>query len=158
MLHIPWEAHSTPGEALSSPNPSVVLCWIKDIRLVLNCFSFVISMEVLNPVVLVLEMRAKSIQSCLTLSDPMYCSPLGSSVHAILQARILEWVAIPSSRGSSQTRDRTLISYVSCIGWQVFTASNTCEAWHSKSSLKGLKSLGMLLCICYSWSKSVYFK
>ena len=40
-------------------------------------------------------------QSCLTLSDPMNCSPPGSSVHGILQARILEWVAIPSSRGSS---------------------------------------------------------
>ena len=40
-------------------------------------------------------------QSCLTLCDPMDCSPLGSSVHGILQARILEWVAISSSRGSS---------------------------------------------------------
>ena len=40
-------------------------------------------------------------QSCLTLCDPMDCSPPGSSVHGILQARILEWVAMPSSRGSS---------------------------------------------------------
>ena len=40
-------------------------------------------------------------QSCLTLCDPMDCSPPGSSVHGILQARILEWVAIPFSRGSS---------------------------------------------------------
>ena len=38
---------------------------------------------------------------CLTLCDPMDCSPPGSSVHGILQARILEWVAIPFSRGSS---------------------------------------------------------
>ena len=38
-------------------------------------------------------------QSCLTLCDPMDCSPPGSSVHGILQARILEWVAMPSSRG-----------------------------------------------------------
>ena len=59
-------------------------------------------MKVLNTVVLVLEMRAKSIQSCLTLCDPMDCTPLGSSVYGILQARILEWVAIPSSRGSSR--------------------------------------------------------
>ena len=42
-----------------------------------------------------------SLQSCLTLSDPMDCSQPGSSVHGILQARILEWVAMPSSRGSS---------------------------------------------------------
>ena len=41
-------------------------------------------------------------QSCLTLGDPMNCSPAGSSVHGILQARILEWVAMPSSRRSSQ--------------------------------------------------------
>ena len=40
-------------------------------------------------------------QSCLTLRNPMYCSPPGSSVHGILQARVLEWVAVPSSRGSS---------------------------------------------------------
>ena len=44
-------------------------------------------------------MRAKSLQSCLTLGTPW--SPPGSSVHGILQARILEWVAMPSSRGSS---------------------------------------------------------
>ena len=48
---------------------------------------------------------AKSLQSCPTLSDPMDCSPLGSSVQGILQARILEWVAISFSRGSSQRRD-----------------------------------------------------
>ena len=44
-------------------------------------------------------------QSCPTLCDPMDYSPPGSSVHGILQARILEWVAISSSRGSSQPRD-----------------------------------------------------
>ena len=43
--------------------------------------------------------RAKSLQSCLTLCNPVNCSPSGSSVHGILQARILEWVVIPSSRG-----------------------------------------------------------
>ena len=44
-------------------------------------------------------------QLYLTLCDPMDCSPLGSSVHGILQARILEWIAIPFSIGSSQLRD-----------------------------------------------------
>ena len=47
--------------------------------------------------------RVKSLQSCLTLCDPMDCSPPGSFVHGILQARILEWVAAPSS-GSSWSR------------------------------------------------------
>ena len=52
-------------------------------------------------------MPAKLLQSCPTLCDPMDCSPAGSSVHGILQARILEWAAMPSSRGSSQPRDQT---------------------------------------------------
>ena len=64
-------------------------------------------------------MRAKSLQSCLTPLDAMDCSPPGSSVHGILQARILEWVAMPSSRGSSRPRDQTHISYISCIGRRV---------------------------------------
>ena len=55
-------------------------------------------------------MHAKSLQSCLTLWDSMDCSLPDSSVHGILQRRILEWVAMPSSR------DRTRVSSVSCIG------------------------------------------
>ena len=47
---------------------------------------------------------------CLTICDPMDCSPAGLSVHRILQARILEWVAIPFSRPSSQPRDQTRVS------------------------------------------------
>ena len=56
-------------------------------------------------------MHPKSLQSCLTLCDPVDCSPLGSSVHGILQARTLEWVATTSSSGSFQPRDRTRVSY-----------------------------------------------
>ena len=63
--------------------------------------------------------HAKSLQSCLTLCDPMGCSPPGSSVCGGLQARILEWVAMPFSRESSLPRDRTHISYTSCIGRRV---------------------------------------
>ena len=47
-------------------------------------------------------------QLCLTLCDPVDCSPPGSSVHGILQARILEWVAVPVSRGSFEPRSPTL--------------------------------------------------
>ena len=53
---------------------------------------------------------AKSVQSCPVLCDPMDCSPPGSSVHGILQARILEGVSMTFSRGSSQPRDGTHIS------------------------------------------------
>ena len=58
------------------------------------------------------------VQSCPTLCNPMDCSPPGSSVHGILQARILEGVAIPFSRGSSQPRDQT---QVSCIAGKFLT-------------------------------------
>ena len=65
--------------------------------------------------------HAKSLQSCLTPWDPMDCSVSGSSVHGILQAGILEWVAMPSSRGSSRPRDRTCIFYFSCtVRWVLY--------------------------------------
>ena len=57
-------------------------------------------------------------QSCLTLFDLMDCSPPGSSVHGISQARILEWVALPFSKGSSRPRDRTPVF---CITGRFFT-------------------------------------
>ena len=62
---------------------------------------------------------AKSLQLCPTLCDLMDCISPDSSVHGILQARILEWVAMPSSRGSSRPRDCTHVSCVSCTGGQV---------------------------------------
>ena len=55
-------------------------------------------------------------QSCLTLWGPMDCSLPGSSVHGMLQTRTLEWVALPSSRSSSQPRDWTRVCCVSCLG------------------------------------------
>ena len=69
--------------------------------------------------------KVKVTQSCLTLCDPMDCSTPGSSVHVILQARILEWVAILFSRGSSQPRNRTPVS---CIAGRFFTIRVTREA------------------------------
>ena len=57
--------------------------------------------------------RAKLLQLCLPLCDPMDCSLPVYSIHGILQTRILEWVAMPSSRGSSPPRDPTCVSYVS---------------------------------------------
>ena len=64
-------------------------------------------------------MRARLLQLCLTLCNTMDCSLRGSSVLGILQAGILEWVAMPSSRGSPLPRDCTLLSCVSCVGRQV---------------------------------------
>ena len=73
-------------------------------------------------------MPVKLLQSCLTLRDPMDCSPPGSSVHGILQARILEWVAMSFSRASSRPRDPTRVSHVSCTGRQVLHHCTTWEA------------------------------
>ena len=63
-------------------------------------------------------------KSCLTLCDPVDCSPPGSSVRGIFQARVLEWVALPFCSGSSQPRDQT---QVSCIAGRFFTIWATGE-------------------------------
>ena len=61
--------------------------------------------------------QLKRLSTCPTLCDPIACSPPASSVHGILQARILKWVAIPFSRGSSQPRYQTCVSYI-YLNWQ----------------------------------------
>ena len=58
------------------------------------------------------KVKVLVVQLCPTLYDPMDCSLPGSLVHGILQARIVEWVAIPFSRGSFQPRDQTQVSYI----------------------------------------------
>ena len=67
----------------------------------------------------------KATQLCPALCDPMDCSPPDASVRGILQARILEWVAVPSSRGSSPPRDWTRVS---CTAGRSFTMWATREA------------------------------
>ena len=76
--------------------------------------------------------HAKSLQSCLSLCDPIDCSPQGSSVLEILHARILEWVIILFSRGSSQSRDQDCISYISsALAGGLLTISTTCT-WKNR--------------------------
>ena len=101
-------------------------------------------------------------QSCPTLCDPMDCSSPGSSVHEIFPAKILEWVAISFSRGSSQPRDWTRDS---CTAGRFFTDWATREAPTIKiktlinSSLKSLKKKKRLHCLSkkqpiqFSWNK-----
>ena len=67
-------------------------------------------------------------QSCPTLCNPMDCSPPGSSVHGIVQARIPEWGAISSFGGSSQPRGQNCVTCVSCVGRQVLSHCATWEA------------------------------
>ena len=59
-----------------------------------------------------LKVKVLAFQSCLTLCHPMDCSPPGSSIYRLFQANILEWVAIPFSRGSSWPRDWTQVSWI----------------------------------------------
>ena len=76
-----------------------------------------------------MHMHAKSLQSCLAWCDPLECSLPGSSVHGILQARILEWIAMLFSRGSSWPRDWTQIS---CTAGRFFTVWATREALYAE--------------------------
>ena len=78
-------------------------------------------------------------QSCPTLCcDPVDCSPLGSSIHGILQSRILEWVAISFSRGSSQPRDRTQVSRI---------ADRRFNLWATRETLSNSKTISLLVVI-----------
>ena len=92
-------------------------------------------------------------QSCPTLCDPVDCSPPGSSVQGISQARVLEWIAISSSRGSSWPRDWTRVSRVSCIGRRVLPLSH----WGSHVDQK-IKywSKHISLGFCLRYRKSLY--
>ena len=70
-----------------------------------------------------------SMHICSVVSDPKDCSPPGSSVHGILQARVLEWVAISFSRGSSRSRDGTQVSCIFCIGrWILYHHAQACTS------------------------------
>ena len=83
---------------------------------------------------------AESLQSCPALCDPINSSLPGSSVHGILQAGILEWVAMPSSRASSQPWDPARVSHISCTDRRVFTTKATWEG-SSLPPLGGQKHL-----------------
>ena len=83
-------------------------------------------------------MHAKLRQSCPTLCHPIDYSPPGFSVHGILQARTLEWVAISFSRGSSQPRDLMSLA----LADRFFTTNATWEA-HNSGALTHINSLSL---------------
>ena len=82
--------------------------------------------------VYVVKVKMLISQSCPTLCDPMNYSLLGSSVHEILQARIPEWVSMPSSRESSWPRDQTCVSCISCIGKRILYHCTTWKTLDNK--------------------------
>ena len=81
-------------------------------------------------------------QSCPTICDPMNCGPPGSSLHGISQARILEWVTLPFSRGLLQPRDWTSVSWVSCNGRQIL------YHWTTVSGLGKNICNYIYICVC----------
>ena len=85
--------------------------------------------------------EVKVAQLCPTLWDPMDCSLPGSYIHGILQATILEWVAMPPSGGSSQPRDRTQVSHI--VG-RFFTSSTKLY------ELKLYRNLGLSLPVSFN--------
>ena len=93
-------------------------------------------------------------QSRPTFCDPMDCSPSGSSVHEIFQARILKWVAISYSKASSRLRDWTSVSWVSCIADGFFThwairKAPLCSPWRFQPSIATWQWW-----ICCQWGSS----
>ena len=105
------KVHCVPEVHVLCPNP-------QDKQANLQLLNWIKFQTFTKPHSIVQKGKAKanawSFQSCLTLCNIMDHSPPGFSVHRILQVRILEWVAMPTFRGSSQPRNRTHISYVSC--------------------------------------------
>ena len=76
-------------------------------------------------------------QSCPTLCYPMDCSPPGSSIRGIHQARILEWVAISFSRGSSQPRDRTQVSHIAGRCFNLWATREAHSSWRRSQIEEG---------------------
>ena len=103
--------------------------------------------------------HAQLLQSCANLYDPKDCSLPDSSVHGIFLGRILEWVAMPSSRGSSLPRDQTCISCVSCITSGFFTTEPLRKCWtlreqnlHLQSEMRvGQSPMGFFFSVSSCW-------
>ena len=90
-----------------------------------------------------------------TLCDPMDCNLTGSSVHGIPQVRLLEWVAMPSSRGSSWPRDQTPISCISGIGRPILSHSATWKAHLRKLGKAGIRGAQDSGAPCALWPSEV---
>ena len=126
-----------------------------------NCFYFLIispisiSWNTGNIAVLSLSLEwALITQACPTLCDPLDCNPPGSSVHGILQARILKWVAFPFSRGSSQPR---YWIWVSCVTGRFFYHWDTRELGALSRDLQ-LSFLQSIFFICWlKFSSPLWF-
>ena len=123
-------------------------CWARPWKInikLINCLLINFTVEWLGKNHLVLVS-----QLCLTLWDPMYCSPSGSSVHGILQARILEPVAISYSRGSFQLRDQNPLSCSSWFAGRFFTTEPPRKP--NEDPILQIPGICVLITDCCFWS------
>ena len=119
-LALPIHSHITTSVSSKTTSPQIQLLCIStitnfhlEIQFSVRILSCLVK-QIFNCCILVIKL-------CATICDPMDYRPPGSSVHGVLLARILEWVAIYYSRGSSQPRDQTHVSQVSCVGrWVLY--------------------------------------
>jgi len=95
-----------------------------------------LSDQAVSQISFVAPVRARLLQSCLTLCDPMDCNPPGSSVHAILQARILEWVAMPPPGALPDPGIEPLSFMSPALAGRFFTTSATWEALFNAETLQ----------------------
>ena len=135
--YIPWRNVEYLSKTISERS-------IRKIRFWLGNFGKSLKYQRFSTNWILLESESEVAQLCPTLCSPMDCSLRGSSIHGIFQARVLEWVAISFSRGSSQPRDWTLVSR---IAGRLFTLSATREELHWLYSRILLESRGKLGCI-----------
>ena len=99
-----------------------------------------------------LESESEVAQLCLTLCDPVDCNLPGSSVHGILQARIVEWVAISFSRGSSRPRDWTRVSRLAGKHFNLWATIFPILLFSSISLYCSLRKVLFLLAILWNYS------
>ena len=98
------------------------------------------------------ESESEVTQSCPTLCDPMDCSQSGSSVYGIFQARVLEWIAISFSRGSSRPRNRTWVSRIAgrrFTVWATLKSLNPARSEQTPGDGEGQRSLAC----CSPWGR-----
>ena len=99
-------------------------------------------------------------QLCPTLCDPMDCSLPGFSLHGILQGRVLEWVAIPFSRGSSWSRDRTRVSWIPGRHFNLWATREALTPSKHCAILSSSRKSSIILTIRYhrsQWVFTVFF-
>ena len=114
--HFYSQAQRDTSELKSNANGSQMPPWA---ALTFSSDSGLYPAPYLNASLEYLCCRCLAAKSRPTLCDPMNCSLPGSSIHGILQARILEWLAISFSKGTSPPRDQTSVSFVSCTGRRI---------------------------------------